>query len=328
MSGLYPLKFQSLFFDKIWGGQKIKTVLGKDFGNLPNCGESWEISGVEGKVSVVSNGFLAGNNLDELIEVYMGDLMGEKNYERFGIEFPLLVKFIDAKEDLSIQVHPNDELAKERHNAYGKTEMWYVIDSDKGARLNSGFNRKLDKEMYLRYFNEGKLLDILSFVEVEKGDVIFMPAGRVHAIGAGILVAEIQQTSDITYRIFDFDRKDANGNQRELHTDLALDAFDFEVPENYKTRYKPVANESSELVNCKYFTTNLIDFDQQVEKDSYDIDSFILYICLDGKLELVSESGVETLSKGETLLVPASIHFFVLNPVAGNAKVLEVFIQS
>ncbi|NQU88291.1 MAG: class I mannose-6-phosphate isomerase [Mariniphaga sp.] len=327
MNGLYPLKFKPHYFDKIWGGQKLKTILGKDFGKLPNCGESWEISGVEGNISVVSNGFLAGNNLQELVEIYMGDLVGEKNYEKFGIEFPLLIKFIDANDDLSIQVHPNDELSKKRHNAYGKTEMWYIVDAEKGAKLNSGFNKELNKEQYQQYFNEGKLLDILSFEEVKKGDVFFMPAGRVHAIGAGIVVAEIQQTSDVTYRIFDFNRMDAEGKERELHTEFALDAIDFEYQESYKTEYNTVPNESSELAKCKYFTTNFIELTQRVEKDFYDIDSFIIYMCLEGSLELITENNTESLMKGETFLVPASISSYVLNPLSDNVKLLEVYIS-
>jgi mannose-6-phosphate isomerase len=327
MSGLYPLKFKPQYFEKIWGGQKIKTVLGKDLGNMSDCGECWEISGVEGNVSVVSNGFLAGNTLQEIVEIYMGDLVGDKIFDRFGVEFPLLIKFIDAKNDLSVQVHPNDELAKKRHNAYGKTEMWYVINAEKGARLNSGFNRKLDKESYLRFFNEGKIMDILSFEEVKAGDVFFIPAGRVHAIGKGILLAEIQQTSDVTYRIFDFNRKDKNGFERELHTELALDALNFDFHESYKSKYESVLNEASELASCKYFTTNLLEFDQPVEIDFYQSDTFVIYICLEGKLILKSDAGKESLTKGETLLVPANLNSYILIPVDSTVKVLEVYIK-
>jgi mannose-6-phosphate isomerase len=203
MNSLYPLKFTPVFKDKIWGGDKLKTILNKDFSDLPNCGESWEISAVQDDISVVSNGFLKGNNLEELIEVYMGDLVGEKVWEKFGCECPLLIKFIDANDNLSIQVHPNDELSAERHDAYGKTEMWYVVQADPGARLISGFSGKINKAEYLKYLGNGHLEDILNYEEVSAGDVFFIPAGRVHAIGKGIVVAEIQQTSDVTYRIFD-----------------------------------------------------------------------------------------------------------------------------
>jgi mannose-6-phosphate isomerase len=240
----------------------------------------------------------------------------------------LLIKFIDAKEDLSVQVHPNDELAKKRHNAYGKTEMWYVIDAEKGSRLVSGFNRKLDKASYLQYFKQGKIMEILSSEEVAAGDVFFTPAGRVHAIGKGILLSEIQQTSDVTYRIYDFNRKDKNGNERELHTDLALDAINFEYKESYKTNYKPALNQPVELAKCWYFTTNLLEFDQPLEKDIYEIDSFVIYICLGGNLNIDYDGNRETLRKGETLLVPASLNSFILTPVGSQTKVLEVFIQN
>ena len=275
MSGLYPLKFEPIFLEKICGGNRLKTLLGKKY-ETKNCGESWEISGVEGNISVVANGFLKGNDLSELIEIYMGDLVGDKVYEQFGTEFPLLIKFIDAQDDLSIQVHPNDELSKERHNAFGKTEMWYVVDAAEGALINSGFNQPVDREKYLEYLENGNLTDLLKYDEVQVGDVFFIPAGRVHAIGKGSLVAEIQQTSDVTYRIFDYNRKDDKGNERELHTDLALDAIDFTYLDDYKTKYSPVLNKSTEIVNCKYFTTNILEFDQPIEKDQYKTDSFVI----------------------------------------------------
>ena len=297
MNGLYPLKFKPIYHEKIWGGDRLQKVLNKDFGNLPNCGESWEVSGVEGHISVVGNDFLAGNSLQDLVEIYMGDLVGDKVYKKFGIEFPLLIKFIDAEQDLSIQVHPNDELSKKRHNAYGKTEMWYVVDADKGALINSGFNQEVSKKKYLEYFNKGKLTDLLCFEKVNKGDVFFIPAGRVHAIGKGILVAEIQQTSDVTYRIFDYNRKDENGNGRELHTELALDAIDFSYLEEYKTRYKTDRNKTSEIVSCEYFTSNILEFSQTIEKDYYQLDSFVIYINLDGEFEIEHEEGIEKVKK-------------------------------
>ena len=326
MEGLYPLKFTPIFKDKIWGGNKIKTLLNKDFGDLPNCGESWELSGVSGNVSVVSNGFLAGNSLDELIEVYMGDLVGDQVFEAYGDEFPLLIKFIDANDDLSIQVHPDDKMSEQRHNAFGKTEMWYVMQADKGSKLQSGFNQQVDQAKYLEKLEKVELTDILNFEEVTAGDVFFIPAGRVHAIGKGILLAEIQQTSDITYRIYDYDRRDDKGNPRELHTDLALDAIDYTLHPEYKTKYEPKSNESVELVSCKYFTTNVLDLNQTVEKDYNKLDSFVIYICLDGELRIETESGSESVQKGETILIPASIEHVRLKPVSASAKLLEVYI--
>lgn len=327
MSGLYPLKFKPVFFEKIWGGNRMKTLLNKNYTSPSNCGESWEISGVEGNISVVENGFLAGNNLQELVEIYMGDLVGDKVFKKFGEEFPLLIKFIDAADDLSVQVHPNDKLAKERHNAYGKTEMWYVVDAEKGALINSGFNQEVTKEKYLEYFNAGKLMDLLHYDEVFEGDVFFIPAGRVHAIGSGALVAEIQQTSDVTYRIFDYNRKNANGKERELHVDLALDAIDFSYRQEYKTNYEKVKNTSSEIVSCDYFTTNFLEFDKTVEKEYNQLDSFIIYMNLDGEFEIQFEEGMERVKKGETVLIPASLETYKLKPLSANVKTLEVYIQ-
>ncbi len=327
MNGLYPLKFKPVYLEKIWGGNRLKTILNKDYGDLPNCGESWEISAIEGKVSVVENGFLAENTIQEVIEVYMGDLVGDKVYEKYGLEFPLLIKFIDASEDLSVQVHPNDELSRKRHNAYGKTEMWYVIDAEKDAWINSGFNQEVDREKYLQYLENGKLTDLLHYDKVRSGDVFFIPAGRIHAIGKGVLLAEIQQTSDVTYRIYDYDRKNAEGNARELHTDLALDAIDYSYREEYKTSYEAEKNKSTELVSCPYFTTNVLELDLQVEKNYHQLDSFVIYMNLEGELEIGFEGGTIEVKKGETVLIPAAIEQFRLNPLSGQVKLLEVYIK-
>ncbi len=324
MNGLYPLKFRPIFKEKIWGGQKLRTVLNKDFSPLSNAGESWELSGVEGNISVVTNGFLAGNDLNELLEIYMGDLVGDKVYEKFQNEFPLLIKFIDANDVLSIQVHPDDELAMKRHNSNGKTEMWYVLQADEGASLISGFSRKVSKEEYLKYLEEKKLEDILMKHEVTEGDVFFIPAGRVHAIGKGILLAEIQQTSDVTYRIYDFDRKDNDGNTRELHTELALDAIDYEYYDDLRTDYPREMNKTVNLVSCKYFNTNLLEFDLVIEKDFYHLDSFLIYMCTDGEFEICYGQGeCVNVKKGETVLVPAELRTIKLNPLK-KTKVLEV----
>ena len=328
MNNLYPLKFTPICKDKIWGGEKLKVLLNKEFPELPNCGESWEISGVQDEVSVVTNGFLKGNNLEELIEVYMGDLVGEKVYEKFGTEFPLLVKFIDANDNLSIQVHPNDELALERHDAYGKTEMWYVVQADPGAKLISGFNRVIDKEKYLTYFKNGQLEEILNYEEAKAGDVFFMPAGRVHAIGKGIVVAEIQQTSDVTYRIYDFNRVDDQGNARELHVDLAVDAIDYRFEKNYRTDYTEIDNVPVKLVDCQYFTTNILELSKSVERDFTEIDTFVIYCCLDGKCNLAWEDQTMIIEKGDSVLVPALIHNFTLSTSNGiKAKLLEVYVK-
>ena len=225
MNDLYPLKFKPIFKEKIWGGNKIQTVFGMDYSPLANCGEAWVLSGYGDETSVVSNGFLAENQLDELIEIYMGDLVGEAVYEKYGYKFPLLIKILNSSDWLSIQVHPDDKLAESRHNDLGKTEMWYIADAEPGAELISGFNQQMDSELYLSNLKNGTLKEIMNYEKVQKGDVYFIPAGRVHAIGPGLLLFEIQQTSDLTYRIYDFDRVDDKGNPRQLHTDLALDAL-------------------------------------------------------------------------------------------------------
>ncbi|MCT4673663.1 MAG: class I mannose-6-phosphate isomerase [Prolixibacteraceae bacterium] len=324
--GLYPFKFAPILKDKIWGGSKLEDVLGKKIAPLPNAGESWEISGVEGDISVVANGYLEGNDLQDLIEVYMGELVGDRVYEKFGTEFPLLIKFIDANDDLSIQVHPDDELSKERHNAFGKTEMWYVVQADKDSSLISGFSKEVTKQEYVKAVEDNQVLEMLNKEAVAAGDVFFMPAGRVHAIGSGLLVAEIQQTSDVTYRIYDFDRKDANGNGRELHTDLAVDAIDFTVEKNYRSEYTANQNEPSELVSCPYFTTNLLNLDQGLEKNCNQLDSFIIYMCLEGEYTIKWEESEMTVGLGETILVPASLENYQLLP-KGSAKLLEVYIE-
>ncbi len=294
---------------------------------MEKCGESWELSAVEGQISEVANGFLAGNNLQELIEVYMGDLVGEKVYDRFGIEFPLLIKFIDAEDDLSIQVHPGDELARERHSAYGKTEMWYVVDADPGARLISGFNQQVDREKYIAYLQAGRLTDLLLSEEVFPGDVFFIPAGRVHAIGKGILVAEIQQTSDVTYRIYDFDRLDKHGKPRKLHNDLAIDAIDYSWQKGYKKQYERQKNTPVELVSCPWFTTNLLELNQTVGKDFSQYDTFVIYMGIVGKVRLVWKGGEEIIDKGETVLVPAILEEFKLEPLHGEARLLEIYMD-
>lgn len=325
MNKLYPLVFHTQYKDKIWGGQKIKTVLGKDFGNLPNCGETWEISGVKGNVSIVKEGPLAGKNLVELIQTYKEQLVGKKVYEKSGEEFPLLIKFLDANDDLSIQVHPDDALGMKRHNSLGKTEMWYIFEADKGAKLNTGFNREMDKETYLKHLNNKTLEQILNYEEVGVGDVYFLPAGRVHYIGKGICLAEIQQTSDITYRIYDFDRKDDKGNLRELHTEEALDAIDYKHYPDYKTRYTSKANEAVELVRCEYFKTQLLEFDKTITVNYGHLDSFVIYICFEGAAQVETDHGSISIKKGDSILLPAVIQDVKLVP-QGHCKLLETYV--
>lgn len=322
MKKLYPLKFKPILKDKIWGGTKLAEQFNKS-SDSNKLGESWEISTVPGDVSEVVNGEFKSQNLQDLLELYKGDLIGDKNYERFGNNFPLLIKFIDAKQDLSIQLHPDDDLAKERHNSFGKTEMWYVMQADENANLIVGFNQEIDGKTYLRHLEEKTLTEILNFDKVKVGDTYFIGAGRVHAIGAGVLLAEIQQTSDVTYRVYDWDRVDEEGNERELHNDIAIDAFKFDLKDDFRINYNKEKNASNKMVSCPFFTTNFIELDSNLEKENI-YDSFLIYMCVDGEVEVVTEDTKEVISKGETILLPAVVKDFTLN--SKNAKLLEVYV--
>lgn len=323
MNELYPLKFEPIFKDKIWGGQKIKTQMGLDFSPLLNCGEAWVLSGVSGSETAVSEGWLKGNQLNELVEIYMDDLVGEKAFEKYGNEFPLLIKLLDANDWLSIQVHPDDDLAKMRHNGSGKTEMWYILQAEAESKLISGFNQEMNREKYLEHLKNNTLPEIMNFELVKAGDVFYMPSGRVHALGPGIVLAEIQQTSDLTYRIYDWDRVDDSGKSRELHTELALDAIDFKRYNDYRIHPDVYADQVSQLVQGKYFTTNILQTGKPVLRDSSGLDTFVIYLCIEGSASIDYQSGVVNLRKGECLLVPASIDKVVINPKAG-VNILEV----
>lgn len=324
---LYPLKFKPIFKDKIWGGSRIREKLGLDFAPLPNCGEAWLLSGVHDGESIITEGYLAGNTLNEVLEIYMDELVGQKVYDRFGSEFPILVKIIDAHDWLSIQVHPDDALAARRGTGYGKTEMWYILDAEPGAELISGFNQAMTREEYLSALNQGTLKEKMNYEKVAEGDVFFIPAGRVHALGPGILLAEIQQTSDTTYRIYDWNRVDASGQPRELHTELAVEAIDFSMPEHFRNGYTLEQNNPVPLVECPFFTTKLLAVDEFIELDYSDLDSFVILICLEGTVILRQEEQDYSLSAGEAMLLPATAEMIEL-VVEVPSRLLEVTIPS
>ncbi len=315
MQQLYPLKFRNIFKAAVWGGEKIASFKGVSE-ERKNIGESWELSCVRGEESVVSEGPLAGSSIRDLMRMYKGMLVGTKAYEETGDEFPLLIKFIDAKSDLSIQVHPDDELASLRHGgSMGKTEMWYVISADEGAHLMSGLKESITPDEYAAKVAENTVTDILCDYSVKSGDVFFLPAGRIHSIGAGCFIAEIQQTSDITYRIYDFGRAGLDGKPRELHTELSRDAIDYKVLGDYRTYYDLVQDSESLLVNCRYFTTFLYELNSPFKKDMSDIDSFMILICIGGSGFLRDDKGNEvSLRQGETVLLPADTVSFTLIP--------------
>lgn len=326
---LYPLKFKPRVKERIWGGQAILSKKGKAAGRLAKdklYGESWDLSSVKGDISVVANGFLKGNNLQEIIEVYMGELVGEDIFERYGLEFPLLVKYLDCNDKLSVQVHPDDALALERHDSFGKTEAWYVVDCKPGAAIYLGFkDLNITREEYIAAVAESRLESLLNRVEVKPGDVFFIPAGTVHALGAGIEVVEVQQTSDITYRIYDWDRVDAAGNGRELHTALAVDAIDFEADADLlHKKYDLKAGESYKVIESDYFTMTLHEIDGEGEFDRSMIDSFIIYIAIKGSMQIIADGNTETLDEGEVVLIPAEVGDITIK---GSGKLMEVYIK-
>ena len=318
---LYPLQFEPILKERIWGGTKLKTYLNKPI-TSDITGESWEISTVENDVSIIANGSLKGKSLNDLINEFPEALLGTKVYAQFGKQFPLLFKYLDAREDLSIQLHPNDGLAKKRHNSFGKTEMWYVMQADADSRLIVGFREKSSPAAYLKHIHNNTIVDILDTKKVKQGDVFFLATGTIHAIGAGIVVAEIQQTSDITYRIYDFDRVDANGNKRELHVDLSLEAINYETIEAQK-HYSKVENFSNEMVNCQYFTTNFIPLDGNVTVYKHG-ESFTVYMCVGGEFQINLHGETYDYKKGDTVLLPACLTDFQLS---GKASILEIYIS-
>ena len=319
---MYPLKFEDIFKTVVWGGEKIAPFKGVQT-EQHNIGESWELSGVKGNESVVANGPLAGHTITELACQYKEVLLGKKVYETTGTEFPLLIKFIDARDDLSVQVHPDDTLAGARHNgSKGKTEMWYVVQADEGAHLMAGLSRQTTPQEYESKVNDNTVTEILKDYKVREGDTFFIPAGRVHSIGKGCFIAEIQQTSDITYRIYDFGRLGLDGKPRELHTELAKDAIDYTVLDDYRTHYPQVTDSENTLVSCKYFTTSLFDLSQSVTKDIASLDSFLIAICIDGQGTISDGHGNSIqICKGETILLPADSLSATFTP-DGSMKLL------
>ena len=316
------IKFEPLLKQTLWGGSKIIPFKHLD-AQLENVGESWEISGVSGNETIVANGQYKGMSLNQLVRELKDSLVGEENYQRFGDEFPLLIKFIDACQDLSIQVHPTDEIAHRQGKSRGKTEMWYTLESAPGAQLYNGLKQQITPEQYKEMVADDTITDALARYEVKEGDVFFIPAGRIHSIGAGCFVVEIQQTSDVTYRIYDFKRKDKNGNYRELHTQLASESIDYTVLDNYRTDYEPVKNEGTQVVTCPYFTTAVYDLDEPMTLDYSELDSFVILIAVKGGGQLISEGEKMSFQMGDTVLLPATTKEV---KVEGTVKFLETYV--
>ncbi len=321
-----PLKFEPILKTIVWGGEKIAPYKGIET-QQKHIGESWELSGVAGNESIVADGPLKGKTIAQLVKEYKADLVGKHVYENTGDEFPLLIKFIDALTDLSIQVHPDDELAAKRHNgSKGKTEMWYVVDAEPGAHLLAGLTEKITPDEYAAKVADGTITDVLARYDVHPGDVFFLPAGRIHAICGGCFIAEIQQTSNITYRIYDYGRLGLDGKPREVHTELAKDAIDYTVYPDYRTHYSPEQNEEQEVVSCQYFTTSIYDLTLPYAKDLSAIDSFMVVMCLTGSGTIEVDGEEVPVHQGETVLIPATADDICFVP-DGSMKVLTSYIK-
>lgn len=316
------IKFEPLLKQTLWGGSKIIPFKHLD-AQLDIVGESWEISGVKDNETIVANGPFKGMSLNQLVREQKELLVGKENYQRFGDEFPLLIKFIDACQDLSIQVHPTDEIAHRQGKSRGKTEMWYALEPTPGAQLYNGLKQQITPEQYKEMVENDTITDALARYEVSEGDVFFIPAGRIHAIGAGCFVAEIQQTSDVTYRIYDFKRKDKNGNYRELHTQLASESIDYTVQENYRVDYQCLKNEGVQVATCAYFTTAVYDLMEPMILDYSDLDSFVILIGVKGAGRLICEGEEMPFQMGDTVLLPATTKEV---KVEGEVKFLETYV--
>jgi mannose-6-phosphate isomerase len=320
----YPLKFKPVFHYRIWGGVKLRTDLHKVY-DQDSIGESWEISAVPESETVVEHGIYKGKTINELIKDFKADFLGEEIYQQYGGVFPLLIKFIDAKKPLSIQVHPNNKLARERHDSLGKNEMWYVMPSFKDATITVGFKEQIDKKLYQKHLDNNTITDVLNEFSVKAGDAFYIPTGRVHAIGAGVVLAEIQQSSDVTYRIYDYDRKDAKtGKKRELHTELALEAIDFKLHDTYHTEYSRKKNQPNELINSPYFKTNFLKIKGKQQRDLSQMNSFVIYMCVKGDASLIYEKETYCITQGECLLLPAGIEAVCFK--ATTAQLIEVYL--
>ena len=318
-----PLKFKALLNQTLWGGDKIIPFKHLT-DNLENVGESWEISGVKGNETPVTEGEFAGRSLNDVVTTMKEKLVGKANYERFGDEFPLLIKFIDARQDLSIQVHPTDEIAQKQGKERGKTEMWYIMDSDPDAKLYSGLKKEITPEEYKAMVEDDTITEALAQYAVKEGDCFFLPAGRIHAIGTGCFLAEIQQTSDVTYRIYDFKRKDKDGNYRQLHTKEAAECINYQVESNYRTEYAPLKNQGIALVNCPYFSTAVYDLDEPMTLDYSELDSFVILIGMKGEGTITDNEGnTVSLQAGESMLIPATTQTL---KVEGTIKFLETYV--
>jgi len=338
-SRLYPIIFKPNLHEVVWGGYRLKPWKeGLENSSSPfkgdrrgSIGESWEVSAVSSSPSIVDNGRYAGQSLIEVIKQMPVEILGRKVAEKYNNQLPLLVKFIDAEKDLSIQVHPNDEMAQREHGKMGKTEMWYIIDAKPGSYLYAGFKEEVTPEEYKRLVAEGKITDVLAKHEVHTGDVFYLPAGRVHAIGGGILLAEVQQSSDVTYRIFDYNRPGMDGKPRELHTELAAKAIDFKVYDEYKTDYAVTQEaRANHCIDSEFFNVRVVDIDRSFHRNLVKYDSFVITMCIKGtcRIKIRSTQDEVLLHEGNSCLIPAAIADYDVEPVGTHSLLLDAFINN
>ena len=326
---LYPLLFEPNLHSVVWGGNQLRPYKGLEPSDEP-IGESWEVSAVPSSTSIISNGAYKGKDLISIINEQSEAILGKKVNEKYDGKLPLLVKFIDAKRDLSIQVHPNDEMAMREHGKMGKTEMWYVIKAEEGAHLYAGFKEEITPQEYLQRIADESITEVLADHQVKTGDVFYLPAGRVHAICGGILLAEVQQSSDVTYRIYDYNRLGLDGKPRELHTELAAKALDYHVEEEYRTAYSESPNKAIQIIDTPYFDVRVLEISKSFHRNMKKYDSFIITMCIEGDCKIhVRSTGEETLLKqGNSTLIPAAIADYDIIPQQGTTRILDAFIDN
>ena len=326
---LYPFLFEPNLHEVVWGGNQLRPYKGMTSSDEP-IGESWEVSAVPSSTSIIANGEFKGKDLISVINEHPDEILGKKVDQKYNGKLPLLVKFIDAKRDLSIQVHPNDEMAMREHGKMGKSEMWYVIKAEEGAHLYAGFKEEITPYEYQKRVEDGSITEVLADHQVKAGDVFYLPAGRVHAICGGILLAEVQQSSDVTYRIFDYNRPGMDGKPRELHTELAAQALDYNVIDNYRTEYEDSSNRAVQIIDSPYFSVRVMEVSKPFHRDLKKYDSFIITMCIEGdcKIHLRSTDEEILLKQGNSTLIPAAIADFDVIPQKGKTRILDAFIDN
>ena len=325
---LYPMLFEPNLQTKVWGGEKLTAW--KQLPEQQHIGESWEVSAVEKAPSIIANGTWAGYALTEVIDKMPQAILGKEVAKKYQNQLPLLVKFIDSNDDLSVQVHPNDDMAKRLHNSMGKTEMWYVLSADPGACIYAGFQKALSPEEYTRRVADGTIMDTLAKHEIHAGDVFYIPSGRIHAIGKGVRLVEVQQSSDLTYRIYDYGRMDLDGQPRELHTEYAAQALDYKVYREYRSDYVDKIDTANACIDTEYFTVRVVSIKEPIRRNMIKYDSFIIQTCTKGqcKIRIRSTHDEITLQEGYSSLIPAAIADYDIIPVNGEVKVLESYIDN